>query len=589
MFDLVIVGGGPTSVYMLDAYLRRIISQRKNKTSAIAVVNKTKYFGCGLHYLDTPCMAKLNRIAGQISLCSVTRTEDFLSDEICKLGSYFTTFVEWCDYKYRTTMDKKYNVTSTDWPPRALFGEAMVEQFANIKHILFKLGVSVDLFVGEALLSSHTSPVSVIVNSRQIHAKKILLACGATGVSRSYNSIYPLQRLDKDIEAYDQFRVIGGGPSSIDVCKYIFSNKPDARITISTRSGNIGYSRAVNQKVNQDDFYKCKYVNRNLILSLIESTKDVDTDECLDNLFTLEFLASALTWSGYDADQSDHLKTSEDVIRAMEGLEEKLNKVVSEKQSVKLEAYFKKIELEFGIYHNVNTRKSFVKSVLNIYSKPYMYFGTPDDVSGFMQFDLFNSKLGNLDSIFKYITDGVFRDGRSNIMSTLETDIPSDVRSKIHGYILKKYLPVHNRVADGCDLQSIEFLYREVERKKLIIIRSDESQNHEANSDPNVYKIVAIVNLSDSKRDGLTKKLSLPEQLSEKKYRSFQYGENATYDYGLALDERFRLIIDGLSHPDIYVLGAGAEGIRIFNHTLARSDSAYPVIRNINLVCNEFF
>ena len=69
MFKLAIIGGGPNSVYALDLLLRHVQGPGRRAVHHIVVFEASGQFGAGLtHSRHTPDTAKLNRVAGQISL-----------------------------------------------------------------------------------------------------------------------------------------------------------------------------------------------------------------------------------------------------------------------------------------------------------------------------------------------------------------------------------------------------------------------------------------------------------------------------------------------------------------------------------------
>ena len=72
---LAIVGAGPNALYALDYILRASIdTPLQTLILNIDIFEKNNEFGPGLHVTSTPPEALLNRIAGQISLCSRKKT-----------------------------------------------------------------------------------------------------------------------------------------------------------------------------------------------------------------------------------------------------------------------------------------------------------------------------------------------------------------------------------------------------------------------------------------------------------------------------------------------------------------------------------
>ena len=118
---IVIIGGGPNTVYALDILIKKILKKKNKDISKIIIFDENGLFGHGnTHNKFLNKNILLNRIAGQISLGSYPFVKFKKS-----LRKYDYNFMEW-------SKKNKLDIKATDWPPRSIFGKALENKFYDI-------------------------------------------------------------------------------------------------------------------------------------------------------------------------------------------------------------------------------------------------------------------------------------------------------------------------------------------------------------------------------------------------------------------------------------------------------------------------
>jgi len=276
-------------------------------------------------------------------------------------------------------------------------------------------------------------------------------------------------------------------------------------------------------------------------------------------------------------------------------------KAIQYKENLKVYAKEKSLD-----YNQLISKISFnpVNYLNDCYMDRSKFLSWKDSSKEFLLFDLFNAKCGNLTSMFKFVSDGVFRDGRINLMKMLDdySKLSEQDFLVIHSFITQKFLPIHNRVADGSPIESIEPLLDKVGTNQLQIFREVDIEIQDVKSivtckikDSDNFEPDICIKARNPTHTGKIRGVPLLKNLLDSgKITEYQFKTNYNscgylYNAGLKLDCNFNPISsDGTPQKNIFFLGASAEGSRQFNHTLGRPDTEYPVIRNIKTVVKNF-
>lgn len=638
-FDTIIIGCGPTTVLLLD-HLFRVLADRKSTCLRIAIIHDKKYAGCGVHSLDTMAHARLNRIAGQIALSSAPEFENAKDPSRLAIEkNYHYTFMGWAKTKYQLTGDINYQINQSDWPPRYLLGEALHEQ---ITAILASCKKSPELICVDFIHGLATD-VCKIGNGYEVSVKKddkSKFSLGAanivfaTGTQKSqkhepfHMAPYPLQNVAKAAKEHNEGSIVveGGGATGIDVLNTIYLANDKLNVTAVTRTGLICHARPINEKLETTSFYKNQLFRRENIIRALQSKVERPSDEPLLCLLALEcliatckFLCASHFKRFLDGMFFDKEKDRISLIRNAPKLAERLD--------AEAKLFFVRNENTTNVYCAdfrcklegfANSKNLAFEDLISIITfNPFNYlqdcyvnrdsFKTWDDATEFfLWFDMFNARCGNLTSIFKFISDGVFRDGRQQLMKLLDdySGYDEKVFFELHSFVTKVFLPIHNRVADGSPIESIEPLLKKIQSKNLLLMRkndfealqksSEDGQEIEVceKSKPILYvRARNPTHLGFITENPLFQNLIKSGTLSEfrKKQADNQKGlRHGEYNAGLITDQNFNPISNnGKATKSIFFLGASSEGTRQFNHTLGRPDTKYPVRRNVEIVVKQ--
>jgi hypothetical protein len=148
--SLAIVGGGPSSTYVLERLVSLLRADPVAVDLEIHVFEKTGEFGAGaVHSARQPQTSFLNRIVGQVSFAAdetVVGAGDLLGE------SERPTLHEWCQQEYRRTGDERFNLRAEDWPKRFMHGMALAAQFDRyVQHLREIPGVHLELHEDEVV------------------------------------------------------------------------------------------------------------------------------------------------------------------------------------------------------------------------------------------------------------------------------------------------------------------------------------------------------------------------------------------------------------------------------------------------------
>ncbi|MFJ8859852.1 FAD/NAD(P)-binding protein [Streptomyces sp. NPDC102451] len=132
--SLALVGGGPSSTYVLDRLAATALAAEGPLALDIHVFDRSGQFGAGqVHSPDQPLTSFLNRIVGQVA---------FAADEsVADAGPLLDpadrpTLLEWCRARFLETGDRVYDLSAEDWPKRYVHGEALRDRFGRYVALL---------------------------------------------------------------------------------------------------------------------------------------------------------------------------------------------------------------------------------------------------------------------------------------------------------------------------------------------------------------------------------------------------------------------------------------------------------------------
>ena len=636
-YDIGLIGFGPSVILFLDE-LFRVLERQKAEPPSLVIINKTEDFGSGIHETTTPRHARLNRIAGQIALSSRPGYEYRADPSRLSLNEHYSySFLDWAKKKYDLTKNEAYNLDQSHWPPRCILGEALKQQAASILSTINDSPeiMSVALVHGYARDVSeqnNTYHIEVCDNRKKhinITAKNVIFSNGTIKENPvkkiGYIEPYPLQNILSTLQkSPNKVLVEGGGATGVDVLNTLFLADQNNKVVAITRTGSLCHARPINEKLNTTSFYQNILFNEKIILAVLRLSSKEDAHRLLFNLMVLEclianakylsssrsndFLSRLLILSGTNLENllfstEKFIEEFEEIVTEFFIREVKSEnpKAIRYKENLKVYAKQKSLSL-----NQLISKLSF--NPLNYLNDCYLdrskFKGWKDSSKEFLLFDLFNAKCGNLTSMFKFVSDGVFRDGRINLMKMLDdySKLSEQDFLVIHSFTIQKFLPIHNRIADGSPIESIEPLIDKVKTNQLQIFRESDIEIQQALSnltckikDGDIFEPDICIKARNPTHKGKIKGVPLLKNLldhgriNEYRIKTKYNSDSYVYNAGIKLDCNFNPISsDGKPQKNIFFLGASAEGSRQFNHTLGRPDTEYPVIRNIKLVVENF-
>lgn len=635
-YDIGLIGFGPSVILFLDE-LFRVLEKQKAEPLSLVIINKTKDFGSGIHETTTPRHARLNRIAGQIALSSRPGYECRADPSSLSLNEHYSySFLDWAKKKYELTNNEDYNMDQSHWPPRYMLGEALKQQAASILNTINNSPeiMSVTLVHGYAcsVSENNNNYIIEVCDKRKkyinITAKNVIFSNGTIKEDPveniGYIEPYPLQNIVSTLQkSSNKVLVEGGGATGVDVINTLFLADQNNKVVAITRTGSLCHARPINEKLNTTSFYENILFNEKMILAVLRLSGKENANRLLFDLLILEclianakylssprsndFLSRLVILSGKNLETllfntKRFIKEFEEIVT-----EFFIREVISENPKAirykeKLKVYAKQKSLSFN---QLISKISF--NPFNYLNDCYLdrskFKSWRDSSKEFILFDLFNAKCGNLTSMFKFMSDGVFRDGRINLMKMLDdySKLSEQDFLVIHSFTTQKFLPIHNRIADGSPIESIEPLVDKVKKNQLQIFREADIEIQDVLStltcktkdgdifEPDIY-IKARNPTHKGKIEGvpLLKDLLDCGRINEYKIKTNYNSDSYVYNAGIKLDCNFNPISsDEKPQKNIFFLGASAEGSRQFNHTLGRPDTEYPVIRNIKLVVEK--
>ena len=479
---LAIVGAGPNSLYALDYILKSSIEYPLKKiTLEIDIFEKNNEFGPGLHLTSTLPEAKLNRIAGQISLSSKKKVKFNLS----KNTQYFETFLEWSNYMFMKTKDIKYRFRSDDWPPRYILGEALKSQFSVIVNLLRKNKIKIRLKNENVANILFNKKLFNLITCKSEYIYNEILVVNGTPQNNKNNVFgtlfkkdkskkihhfcnpFPLEKMITNIDKLNKNKVfvIGGGATGIDVINSLLVNFQNINIYPYTRSGLIAYARPINQKFQNKHFYKGKMLRAEFIINFLSKNPRLNFKKTSEFILRLlEFEASYayinfISKAGYYSNKKTNeypmnynLKDFKDFVRNYKKESNKeIKKIAADfvdylisksKSKSKSKRNFKSLMF---LYELFDKEKQFLLSQINnqnkkllitkfaefinfnwksiIYPLEHIFKdinNNHEKVLSWMKYDIEHATAGNLVSPLKFVTDGVLRDCRKEIMTPLK-------------------------------------------------------------------------------------------------------------------------------------------------------------------------
>lgn len=290
--SLALVGGGPSSTYVLDRLAATALAAQGPLALDVHVFDRSGQFGAGqVHSPDQPFTSFLNRIVGQVAFAA----DESVADAGPLLDSADRpTLLQWCRARFLETGDPAYDLSAEDWPKRYVHGEALRDRFNRFVTLLRgRPGVRVLLHRAEVTdlverADGRLELVAPAVTGDPVVADHVLMLTGhssndplASAARRSWThfaarhtaafvpSAYPLENAFGPGVAGPGTTVgcLGMGLTAIDIVLHLtegrggrFTPRPDggleyapsgtepASIAVFSRSGLFTFARPYNAK-----------------------------------------------------------------------------------------------------------------------------------------------------------------------------------------------------------------------------------------------------------------------------------------------------------------------------------------------------
>ena len=302
--NLNIIGCGPNTVYSLEILLKNILKKKNREKKKIRIFERSGLLGCGkTHSKELNKNILLNRVAGQISLGS------FPFNKFPKyLKQFDYNFMEW---KNMSKIKSIKNISSTDWPPRYVFGLALQQKLFDILKIFSEFtNIEIEIYLEEVISIKKLKKNYEILTSKnkKFYGDKILIVSGnyISSKNSSYlnRQIYKLvkntncsfehnflENLDKK-QYWEKFKnknivMYGTGVSSLDVITML--NKKKNKIYPYSRTFLYPFARPLNQKLLNPTKLEHKEIifNYKLIKKLKKKINQKKFHKNIDIKFTL--------------------------------------------------------------------------------------------------------------------------------------------------------------------------------------------------------------------------------------------------------------------------------------------------------------
>lgn len=210
-----------------------------------------------------------------------------------------------------------------------------------------------------------------------------------------------------------------------------------------------------------------------------------------------------------------------------------------------------------------------------------------------MDRDLWEARRGNCDSPLKFACDTVWRDYRPVLTDCVDSGGLTPVSQKL---FLDKYLSIHNRIADGPSLAVVGKLRALIAQA---IVDVDLGFGAEIRYDTQTGRFHAVGNLADHAKEFDVFCLGYLQTFDVGSDSRPLYGnllkqglilpwnndadvKIADHSGGIAINENLNPVNhDGRVIENMTFIGPPIEGIRFFHHTLCRSDTLQPTIKNL--------
>jgi hypothetical protein len=310
---LAVVGGGPSSTYVLERLLSLVRSEPDDAGLDVHVFERTGEFGAGaVHSARQPQTSFLNRIVGQVSFAADETVvgADGLLEEWER-----PTLHEWCQREYERTGDARFDLRPEDWPKRFMHGMALSAQFDRyVAHLRAVPGVHVQLHEDDVVdiadlgrrlelrcASGARIPADHVLlvtghsaNRPEDDPRQAVWAATARATGRTFvGSAYPLEAtLTRDaVPPGSVVACSGAGLTAIDIALYLsegrggaFSREEDgslryrpsgdepARIAMVSGAGTFTFARPFNAK--QVDLPRYEHRGRFLTEAAIDALRD---------------------------------------------------------------------------------------------------------------------------------------------------------------------------------------------------------------------------------------------------------------------------------------------------------------------------
>jgi len=603
---IAIIGGGPNSIYATEILLKKILNNKYKKKLRIIFFDKYGNFGFGnTHNIKLDKKILLNRIAHQISLGS----NPFIKFPN-KLKTFDYNFMEWVKKK------KLNNILKESWPPRSIFGLALKDKFYDLIKIFQKYtNVEVELIYDKVISISRSKKTFYLSTSnKKIECTNLLVATGNYNTSDKMNSlsrkIYKITKntsckfyynfLDllpnKDFwKSFKQKNVIvyGTGTTSIDIITML--NKNNNHIYSISRSSLFPFSRAFNQKIDnpKKKEHKPIFLDDELIYYL---KNNINNKDLLNVINFEEFIHPFIKIEFYYVYFQNFMNQTR-----LKKIKNKLKKEMLRIKITKNYNYKILVDIfdEFILdlikndtinkkFYNSNwfANKKFLRKISKKEVNFYDLFVNPlrlinnnefiKEYPKFLNWDIKQAKLGNMDSPFKNACDGVWRDIRQQYTKLFD----NCNNLLIYDYFLKNILSIHNKLCDGPSVDSIARIKNLILNKKITILKKNSFEI--IKKDKNVYlykdKKKVLINqlyygIADLYKRDYTKD-KLISSMKKNNLISFNQMKfkNKNYILGLNLNKNQNPVVKKQVYKNIRFVGPASEGRKFFHHTLSRPD-----------------
>ena len=512
--------------------------------------------------------------------------------------------------------NKIKNIKNESWPSRCVFGQALKDKFYELIDIFQKYtNAEIEFIYGQVnYIQKYKKYFKIKTNNKTLVVSDILI-CAGNYHSSSLNSklgnkikkltdktnckfYYNFLELLPDNLFWEKIRkkniaVYGTGVSSIDIINQLIKN--NNKIYSISKSSLFPFARPFNQKIDDPKNKEHKPIflddtNINYLkkeINNIKNIKNLDFEKLIHPLIKIEFYFVYFKFFIQPKELSNFKKILLKNINRLKRLknynflllvdlfEEFIQNMIKSKK-IKRKFFKEEWFAKKNILRDIKKKKY---NFYDIFINPLIYSDEKkfkNEYIKFLNWDLKQSKLGNMKSPYKNACDGVWRDIRPQYTKLFD----NCNNLIIFNYFINNILSIHNKLCDGPSSYSIYKIKKLIIQNKIKLFKASNFVTYKDKKNLLVKHRNTKINLNyifygilDLYKKNYIKDEMISSLLKNKLASINELKiNNKKYKIGLKLDINQNPVVKNKIIKKIRLVGPSAEGKKFFHHTLSRPD-----------------